>query len=84
MQNNLLNREVAHTYKGQSAGGVQVVIGLVILEIVIIVVGVPVIDEAISDASFTGTTKTIAEVIPVLMILMGLVAIAGAMYLFFA
>jgi ABC-type Na+ efflux pump permease subunit len=78
---NLLNKKVSSSYRGQMAG-VQAVLGIVILLIVIIVVAVPVVTEAISDAELSGTTSTIADVIPVFIILLALVAVASAMFMF--
>jgi threonine/homoserine/homoserine lactone efflux protein len=80
----MLNKEVSkeHQFNSGQMAGVQAVLGIVILLIVIIVVALPVITTAISNAALTGTTKTIADVIPIFIILMGLVAVAAGIFMF--
>lgn len=75
---NLLEKNVSQ--EGASLGkGMSIteyVISLIVVAFVIYLVGIPVIKTAISNASLTGTDKTIADVVPTLLGLMMFLLVA--------
>lgn len=67
--------EVLKCKRGQTSMGI---IGLVIAVILVVAVLIPVTNDVLVNQSFTGTTKTITDLFPVLEAVMGLVLIAGS------
>lgn len=60
--------------KGMAA--VSTILGVVIAVIVIVAVAIPVVTQTVSDANLTGTTATIANLLPLFFALSGLVLVA--------
>lgn len=49
-------------------------IGVVVFVIVVVTVGIPVTNQAITDANLSGTTQTVVEQIPIFLAIGGLLA----------
>ena len=61
--------------KGNSMiGGI---IGVIVGLIMIVAVAIPVIQDTITNQAFTGTTKTITDLFPILLAVGGLVLVTG-------
>lgn len=75
---NITNREVISKMnrKGQQ-GLVGAFIGIMVAVIVGVGVAIPVIQDTIINASLTGTTLTVVNLLPLLLAVVLLVAIAG-------
>jgi len=58
---------------------VQAIVGLMIATIIGVVVAVPVTKDAIDNQSFTGTLKTVTDVIPLMLAVLLIVGIAQVM-----
>lgn len=59
--------------KGQNAIGGM--IGVMVLILIGVVAVLPVVNSAIADANFTGTTKTIVSVLPIMLVIAMLMAV---------
>lgn len=64
--------------RGQSM--VTTMIGLLVGLILLIAVVVPVVIDTVSDQAFTGTTKTITDLYPLLLVVSGLLLITALFY----
>jgi len=58
---------------------VQAIVGLMIATIIGVVVAVPVTKDAIDNQSFSGTLKTVTDVIPLMLAVLLIVGIAQVM-----
>lgn len=61
--------------KGQ--GLIGGIIGVIVGLIMIVAVAIPVIQDTITNQAFTGTTKTITDLFPILLAVGGLVLVTG-------
>ena len=74
---NLLERKVSKkvgSNKGASIAGL--IMGLVVGTILVVAVAIPVTKDAIVSANLSGTEKTVAEVIPIMLAIIPIVLIA--------
>jgi len=62
--------------QGMIGGMMALLVGLILL----IAVLIPVVTQVVSDASFSGTNKTIADLFPMFLLLAGLLMIVGLFY----
>lgn len=73
----MLKRETKKHFdsnEGQMAGGlVGAVIGIMVVIIILIAAVIPTVNEALSNAALTGTTKTVTDLIPLFLGIAGLV-----------
>jgi len=58
---------------------VKAILGIMIVLIIIVSVAVPVVQAALTSANLTGPAKTISDLYPLFMVLVGLILLVGVM-----
>lgn len=63
--------------KKRGQGMVSGLVGLMVALIILVAVVIPVVKDTISNQSFTGTTKTIGDLFPLMLIVGGFILVVG-------
>lgn len=74
---NLLNRNVPKRNGANDGSGIAgLVLGLVVGVILVVAVAIPVTNSVTTSANLTGTTKTVVDIIPIMLAIVPVVLIA--------
>lgn len=74
---NLLNKQIPKKYGTNKGSGISgLILGIVVGVILVIAVAIPIAKEVTTSANLTGTTKTVVEIIPIMLAIIPIVMIA--------
>jgi hypothetical protein len=73
---NLLEKDLKNYDFGSGATLVGAIVGIIVGVILVVAVAIPISNDVITSANLSGTTKTIVQIIPVMLAIIPIVAVA--------